>query len=916
MKNKSRIILPILALVICAGVIVAKANWLMPVTRACDFNSHTDPIHSKLYEPGIVNFNRDFTMGASFAPSIDDFWFERDYPYPGENVTIRIKGSSSQDATGSDGIGAQKLLWAEIAYTLNGGRSWYMNNPPGYSYAGSGVTMDFFTHEVLAVENRGSIKYRQYAAKHSPWAVTPLSAAAFNPTQDRPAPNRRCDPADMYYATRCPAYLQSLYPWPYNRPCPFGLLCPLYDTYPPNTGEGGYAGWPAATCSKGAGGACNVTGFPEGGGDILDSFPSIDPELAIEYPMVPGEALVRVNGVPGIDCDIYNGVAVASGTYVKPMHPLCDSAIDPKKKAVYDMFGIKAYKKTPKEGKVRFTDTLKPGDVVDATFYSHDMQIWTAKLDMNNPPLDTMNFVGSRIRIHPRIYDTCGNLGTGSNSPPFPVAGADTSQALLGVKDFYYDQIPTDQDAMVQVVSDDPSTQCGATDQWCPATFPKTRQQIYDAGGCADKGCECCYNECIGESNTYCDYIAFRGDNPGAYDTMCHGVGDVGNPPGCGPESQGNTGMAEIREFKIGHSAANIYLKLQTSGEIVWGCYGSWYPILGCEYSTGALGHKFNAYGWQIMNLYSSTTYYLLIIPDIPIYNSLSLFLDINKLISGIGDASGAYDGKNLEQYADGGGCKRPGQAEPPGPDPCETLGCGLDPKTTDPNLDCDGDGFVNASDGCECEDGGENSEDGCKPPDTGGGMSLDAYKCNSCVVSVSGNTMFVEMGKENTIGNTGGKPVHALALHISLHQLDVDWILYYACLNGMNLIALTQDTSPRINYYDSGKISNSEVEFREDYTSPEDPSGFNACLGRCDEADRTNTLDDDGDSSDLEPIVTNRTDEGYDPTSAQIEIQWREVISNKDYLKSDLIDLGGYQLYMSREGGNYGLYYTMCSPT
>ncbi len=855
------------------------------------------------------NFNRDFPMGVSAAPAISELWIERDYPYPGEYVTVRMAAEPSADPTGSDGVAAQKLLWAEVAYSLSSGRSWYMNNPDG-TLVGSGIVMDFFTREVLSVQTSGTMKYKDFTSVAKPWAVSPISSA-YDPENSRPAPNRRCDPTDPYYVTRCPAELRALYQYPYNMICPYGLICPLYDTYPPNTGEGGYAGWPTVTCSKGTGGACNVPGYPEGGGDLLDAFPLIDPDPAIEYPNIPGEPLVRVNGVPGIDCTVYNGVA--TGTYTKGLHPLCNTPVPTDTKAVYDKFGIKAYKLLPMDGKVRFLDKLNPNDVVDATFYHADMKMWTAKVDLTKPPFDTINSGGGTFIFHPRVYDTCGNMASGSNAPPFPTAGTDTNQAFVGVKDFYYDQIPTDQDPMVQIMSDDTQTQCGATDQWCPATFPKTRQEIYDAGGCADSGCECCYNECVGQSNTYCDYLGYYGSNIANYESECHGTGDDGNPPGCGPEAQGKTGMGELREFKISHSAANIYLILKTTGEIVWGCYGSWYPIIGCEYSTGSLGSKFNGYAWQIMNFKSASTFYLLIVPDIPIYGSLSMFLDINSLIGGLG---ANYDGENMERYADGGGCKRPGSESSTTTDPCEELGCGTDPEHTDPGGDCDGDNYPNSTDPCPCENGGESSTDGCKPEEPESGDPLADYKCSSCVVTVDGNTMYVEMDAQNTVGDTGGKPIHALGMMLAVHNLDFDWILYYACLHGYNLVQLSQDTTPRINYYNTGNIGKTEVVLREDYTPPESVQNLTACLGRCNEASRTDFLDNDGDSVDLDPHESNRVDEGYDPTSTQVELQWREVVLNRDYLKSDLIDLGGYQVYVSRDGGNYDLMYTMCSPT
>jgi len=964
----------------------------MPVVNYCDYRSLwlQGPIKSPIYEPDVMNFNRDFPMGASFAPVMEGLWVERDFPYPDELVTVRIKAAASTDASGYDGIprgGAQYLLGGEIAMTINGGTSWYMNNYDNVR-VGPGVAMDFFTHEILSVVNSANSKYKQYKSVQNPWGVTPLSQS-FNTEEDRPAPNRRCGlvPADT---DNCPPELVALYAgipetsWAYG--CPWGLLCPVYNTFPANTGEQ-MGGWLLPYCmlpdgSTDTTGACNVPGFPMGGGDLLDAFPSIDPDPTHEYRFIPGEPLVRVNGVPGISCDVYNGIA--TGTYPiskKNLHPLCAKPVDPKIKSVYDQFGIKAYTVSPIDGLVKFPESLKPTDIVDATFYAADMRVWTAKLDMTKSPLSLRNSAGSSFKVHPRVYDTCGNMASGANvGPPWPIANTENAEVYIGVKDFYYDMLPTDQDPMVQVQGDDSATGCSATSTYCPVTAQcgiyatdgpciaapdctwdvassicksttkeRTREEIFQFGECpndAQAGCECCHNECAGQSNTWCHYVrlqgggrdpqGFQGDNIGNYETMCDPAGagrsttgDYGNPPGCGPEYGGeggilgltaqslHTGMAELREFKISHSAANIYLILQTTGEIVWGCYGSWYPLVGCEYSTGTMGSKFNAYAWQIFNADSASTFYLLIVPEIPIYGSIKIFLDINKAIGELGEK---YDGANLERYAGGGMCKRPGQEEPPGPTPCESLGYDSEDPNSPENKgkDWDNDGYVNGGDNCPCEKAGTKTQNGC--PDESPSSSFDKYNCGSCnVQTVGGNRLFVSMSKQDTVGDTGGKPIHALALTLSVHQLDFDWILYYACLRGYNIVALAQDATPRINYYDTGAVSNTEIRLSEDYTAPVTPStGFDVCLGRCDEANRlvTDTKDDDGDSDIVDPLEKNRINEGYDPTATQVEVKWNEVISNSDYLKSDLTDLGGYQVYVSTDGGRYSLYYTMCSAT
>ncbi|HOO56031.1 MAG TPA: hypothetical protein PLN69_04360 [bacterium] len=918
--NKTKLIFLLAIAAILISPLSVRAHWLMPIISYCNYTSLTDP--ECKYCENVENFNRDWPMGAASAPSLDDIWIERQYPHPDEKITVRIKAATN--GAGNDNLpnGAQRLLWAEMAYTLNDGRTWYMNNYDD-TRLGTGISMDFFTREVLVVKNKGNIRYKWYISEEKPWALSPVSSA-YNPEGDRPAPNRRCPWSEEF----CGAELRSLYIYPHDYDCPWGLMCETKDTWPPNTGVNiglaGEPGWPDPWCSKGDGeGLCNVEGFPEGGGDILDAFPLLDPFPFDRYPNVTGHPLVRVNGIPGIDCDIYNG----ENNTLKKLHPMCDNPTD-EVKAVYEEFGIKTYKISPLDGMVRFTNALTPVDVVDATFYSMGMRVWTANIDLKQEPFNTFaNHIGGGFRMFPKVYDTCGNMASGSTVPPYPSSGSDLTDAYIGIKDFYFDRIPIDQDPTVQENADAISTQCSATDDWCPATFPKTREQLYDngTGGCNDPGCECCFNECkylddgAVVSNTWCEYL-------GDYDTMCHDVGDDGNPPGCGPEFGSDGGFlnaqkphmdhAEIREFKISHSEADIYLKMETTGEMTWGCYGSWYPLIGCEYTFGEMGSKFAGYAWQMVNVDSNSTFYLVVVADVPVYGSLSLWADINSLLSG--GLANAYDGEELEQYADGSDCRTAfpcGVEEPPGPSDCEKLGCAEDPCDADPLGDCDEDGYLNCDDACPCKNGGSESEDGCKPPDPETGDDFSAYSCGSCQVTVDGNEMFLTMSREDTIGSTGDAPIHALGLDLTLHDFDIDCLLYFVCLKNFNMTALAQDSTPRLNYYSTGKLANFDVEIREDYIPPETPSALELCLGRCDEANLEDGIDNDGDSDIMDPQAENRVDEGYDPTSTQVELKWREVVFNQDYLKSNIEDLGGYQIYISRDRGTkYELFYTMCT--
>lgn len=899
-RIKGMIFLMVAAMILSAAA--AQANFLIKPTTQCNYRSLMDD-NCVICEE-VQNFSRDFPMGAGFAPIISKVEVIRQNPYPGETFSVEVSATSDGGASDLLPISAQRIWWGEIVFTMSNGANWYTNNYPGRGALGSGIPLDFFKHEVLTVKNQGNIRYKQYEGSIKPWAVSPEDAPFSD--GDKPAPNRWCGLDN----TKCN---EDAYPYPYNAECPWGFACPLYDTYRPNTGL--TAGpWPDPYCAQDDG-DCNVPGFPEGGGDLLDFFPSLDPVPDTDFPSIPGSPLVRVNGVPAINCSLYNGVineyletqgmVAADLLSEDKLHPLCDSPVDDDIKAVYDRFGIYAYTLAPGQGMIRFTEELGMLDVVDASYYTSDMNVWTAKIDMNEEPFSDKNYVGGSITIHPKFMDTCGNLASGAQSPPYPPAiPGESNWAYVGVKDFYYDQIPTDQDPMKQVPGDDANTQCSATDTLCPADgIPRDERTE-----CADPNCECCYNEC---APSYCTY---QGPLRPDVEAQCPNIGDDANPPGCGPEHWGERGMAEIRDFKMSHTASNLYLKMTVQGKVQFGCYGAWYPFIGCNQWSGIFGggtpqaSKFHGFSWQILNLETQGTFYLIVIPDIPIYGAIPLYLDLNTLLEEL--MGNAYDGMELEQYADGGGgCKKPSEDEEEPGDPCEELGC--DPDADDTG-DCDDDNFLNATDACPCEEA-PDSEDGCPPeePDDGGDP-LANYKCPACTIENSGGDLYVEMGLEETLGVTDS--LHAMALFLSVHDLDIDWLLYYACLQGYNLTGLAQDQSPRIQYYMLGDVANKDITLAQDYTAPKMPMYPQACLGRCDEPDREDGYDNDCDLDVVEPIQDLAVDEGYDPTATQVEFAFQEVVSNNDSLKSDLVDLGGYQIQVSRDrDGPYETYYVMC---
>ncbi|MEW6201807.1 MAG: hypothetical protein AB1546_07520, partial [bacterium] len=791
---------------------ISFAYYLYGSFPHCTWRSVSDSgsqFNKPPYSVGIgtlLNYTRDFTQGTGVPPQLSNLDIIRDYPFPDEYVTVRL--AALTDGAANDYLEStpQKLLFGEIAYSLDSGNTWNSNFTyiKGYS-SYPGIPMDYFTSERLKVKNSGSIINRIYESTLRPWGVSHLSSAWIS---GEPAPERAWSaavpawyvafpsPYDGYVSGTCPGGII------YNgNCCPWGLGCPVYDTYPENNGPGAWAG---PSCSKG-GTDCNVPGYPEGGGDILDNFPAIDPIPGTDYPNVPGEPIVRVNGVPGISCDIYNGANVnAPGA---PAHPLCNTTTDPED-AIYESYGIKGYQINPAQGSAKFKKALGNLDVVDAIYYHGKREMWTTKLDLTTAPLTAVNSVGSNFILHPRVYDTCGNTASGAQvtntiQPVWPPnAGNEQLTYLMGGNDSDWDMVPTDLDPTISMVDDYLKTQCSATDTLCPFPRPEGWIPVACPG---DPGCECCYNEC---APTVCNY------NAGYNSCAC--TGDCGNPPGCGAGDENaatspDNGLAEIQEFKISHSVSNLYLKVQTQADITFGCYGSWYPIVGCdEWNFGTNeAHKFNGYTFSIVNNRTIAAYYLIIVPPIPIYGPFMIFLDIELLKSG-----------------------------------------GLS-----------------------------------------GDVAIEDLMCNSCQLypdsaDAMGRELYVELGREGTVGDPGSDPFTSYVLTLGLHSLDFDDLLDKIQMKNFSLGALATDISPAINYYIGGPISRSTVEVRNDTTPPKVPT-VEACLGSCDD---------------------------YDPMARKVEVRWDEVLFNNDAINSDLTDLGGYKLYMSRGPQTiFSHYYTFC---
>ncbi len=932
MRTRARhLIVALLAIAVISGAgKVAQSHWLLEPKPMCMYQSLRLKYGAAV--PDLTNYTRDYPMGKGDPPIITNIWTVREAPFINELAEIRVdaetKGGAGDEMTPS----MQRVAHMELSFTLNGGANWYTNNWDGTRH-GTGIPVDSFTREVLIVKNSGTNFYKQYYTSTRPVLVSPFSSV-YSEADVPPAPNRRCYTGSV--DPICVAYVAKV-GIPYNMPCPWGTACPLNDIYPPDTGvEPG--GWPAPSCSKNGVGEhdkCNVQGFPEGGGDILDYYPSIDPFPGAEneFPFIPGEPLIRVNGVPAISCDIYYArpdAAELEATYGlrMPEHPLCQTPVQPAVKAMYDKFGIKSYTINTKQGLVRFKTELAPTDVVDATFYTAS-KIWTTKVNLQDPLFTAFNRVGGKLPYHVKVWDTCGNLSTGVHSPQYPTFPGEANEAYVGVSDFYYDLIPTDTDPMVQSFVDDIKTTCSATSTCCPNGKDKLphEQQVVNAEAdgnnfdpvcLTDKNCECTYNECAGDNNTHCDY-----DGPVKPDieAQCGPIASDGNAPGCGSEFNDpslfgsgdlHKGFLEIEEFKFSHTASNLYIKTQTTGDITYGCYGSWYPLIGCEYSGGTLASKFAGYAWSLMNGDNQGAYYLIIIPEIPVYGPISLFINIPDLLASL-TSNSVYDGDKLERYAAGLDFCVP---EPTDEERCELLGCSS-ADLADDEADCDGDLVLNGYDTCPCKPATKGEVDGC-PTEID---VLSLISCKACQAEiVSGKKMYVELGKADTIGEVNTY-YNGFAMPMAIHSLDFEMGpngLFCAATKGggLTLTGLAQDQSPRINYYVGSSASRSYINVTTDYTAPVPPTDLEVCLGRCDEADRTDTIDNDGDIAALEPNSDMRVEEGYLPTSTQGEIKWRESVFNNDGLRSNLMDLGGYQIEISRGRiGPYQTYHVMCDP-
>ena len=921
-RNQLFVLLAVI-MVFTAGKVTAHPQ--KPVVPLCTFLSVTHPpdeisYEKRVYNPGLVNWSRDYPMGAGSAPSIVSIQTFRDYPFPNELIRVQIEGYTPKDYGDGLATGAMKLHWAEIGYTFTSGTAWYFNNSPT---GNPGIAMDYFSREVLNAVNVGSSKWKSYQGETGSWAVS----TAYTPAQtDPPAPNRRgVMPAGLAAFT---------YEFPYDYPCPYGENCPLWNQWAVNNlGDGvdflastfpnadasancNKAPYDAVTGESGVNN-CNVPGFPEGGGDLLDNFPAYDPDPA-NYPNVPGDPIIRVNGVPGISCNIYNG------TDGKPMHPLCEEFVDENILAIYDGLGIYGYTLNPIAGKVVFNHKLTSKAVVDAVFYTNDRKFWTGIIDLTQEPFNSaVNMAGRSFHVQTRLYDTCGNMATGTNSPPTPSFNPTNNEqiAYVGLEDYHWDMVPTDQDATVQMASDKDNTFCGgvagATEDYCPTEYGAEWNFLTDFPADCENGkpgCECCYNQC---RPTTCDFN-------GGYYAMCHNFADAGNPPGCGPEFDGNNwgaanqGMSEIHNVKVSHTEANLYLKMEVKGEVIFGCYGSWYPIIGCEqWDFGDQGSKFNGYTFRVTNQQGlGSAFFVVIVPDIPIYGEISLFLDLETLKSG-GFAS-TYKDCSLQAYADGEGACNFCSEEGASTDPCEDLGC--DPEE-DEGGDCDGDTYPNNIDPCPCEDGGEDTTDGCPVEDPGGDDGFDAYMCNACGVEKQNNKLYIELGIDGQIESSGEAPYEILGMMLGLHNFEICELLEAACWKSFSFASLALDTAPRINYYRMGDVSRKSIAIRQDTVPPTAPE-IEACLGRCEEAVLRDPVtdpgigdgDDDADPVAFEPLAENRINEGYNPTATEIEIRFPEIVFNDDPYHSYLRDLGGYKLYVSRgQDLTFQHYYTWC---
>lgn len=935
--------------------VAARAEYIKGDVPVCDWRSLTHPGALENYiQPGRQNYSRDFPQGtAGTAPTIDTLDVNRDYPFPGEFVTIRMFGQV--DGSSGDSVEAQFLMWGEIGYSPSNGTTWYANGSSGTS--GRGLPMDWFVREKLG-NIQGANLYKQYVATSFPWQVSRVSAAWID---GDPAPNRRGSATNNVADTfpNFPMYpgwgdgfesLERYKTWGVDV-CPWSLNCPLYDTYPSNSGSeaANPPRWPenygGVTCSRGndvsgtsvAGeDNCNVPGFPEGGGDLLDYYAACDPADPVypcdpypqAFPNIPGEPFVRVNGVPGISCDVYiNSNVNWAGV---PSHPLCDGSaktdiVDPvtgkTTKEVYDDYGIKAYTINPMQGVVKFADKLTSSDVVDAVFYTSGRRYWTARISLMDSTFPAaMNQPGSQFIFYPRLYDTCGNVASGAraHAPMWPNFNPSNNEAItyvLGGDDSDWDMIPTDLDPLASYTDDVVSTQCCANDPTCGATGGLSTSSFCMLGRPAtapcptEPGCECCYNEC---QPTVCQHMQ-------PYKTMCSTIGDAGNPPGCGPEFGGggnsynnsdNVDMLEIHEFKLSHSTANLYMKLQVKGDMQWGCYGVWYiPIVACEFDLSCIfgncsGNKnqmskFNGYAFQIVNANPAEgmggTYYLIVVPSIEgLYGPITVFLDLPKLLGDLGSTYN-YDGTYYEpQYAQGA-CADMCAPPTSGGDPCDDLGCepGAGDPPNGPDGDCDEDTWNNENDECPCSAADpDSSQTGCPPeePDEG----FDKYMCQACQIEGGDGSpnMIIEMGYDATVGNSALAPYSILAMTISLHSINFDSgpdsLLCLLCNKGFKFNKLGSDISPNVNYYTRGELANDTVTVHADAVAPMAPE-IEGCLGRCD---------------------------AIDPSTTTIMLQWNEVVFNDDGLYTDLVDLGGYKISMNRGGNSaWSHYYSICSP-
>ncbi len=590
------------------------------------------------YGWNLQNYTRQYPQGLlkAMPPKIVDIKVDKPYPIKGdrggvegesESTTVTLYISYSKEGNDDLDPSAQRILRAEIIWAPEVSDS----IPPTWRQNTSAFPMDYFTEEQLVPKGGAKINITQYELLskltrswtiHKSYVQKIYGVVPASPTYNiYTSPNREAPDNP-----NCP--------WKDNGYGDENLECPLYRDWsnPLN---------PASPFI--------VEGYPRGGGDILcegksngkpcttqsascTRSPYCPPAFATYtntlFPSLPGEMEVKVNGVQAVSCDIYNDKIPTN-----PKHPLCDT-VENYLDDIYAHYGVYGYNVS--KNVITFKKPLGIMDRVTAKFYVQERDVWTAKI----PPSITDSY--NKFTIIAKIYDTCGNVTTGSKfhpalNPSFAPTGADLINAYsLGADDADYNEpwrfpMPDNRQTDIFETDNEPLV----------AKYPEPANPATNT-----------INECNNANSECGTQIGGSCPNPNPHPPALGPCGPrkggikIGflSWPSCDAQGTGSDTTADLDKIYAMDDDSAFYLTFNVSGEAKLGC------VLVRIYPFG-ISASINIYVAVISK--GANQYLLLVIPaeEIPliggIIGDLVIWVNFMDLLGGMG-GGGSLDLNSL----------------------------------------------------------------------------------------------------------------------------------------------------------------------------------------------------------------------------------------------------------------------------